>query len=253
MRGRASSRTVSASTDPSAPAEAPGAVSAHPALARRRFARALAPAAAAWNAAGERVSQLWATPAWRRAKSLADRLLLLVLIAAAGWAITNGVFVAQRAIANRTVVRVHLAGLPTVKVLRSSGGAGGAQAVLPAALLPGTRVERIAVTIANDSPDGVQFESGTLTGPYLAASVALAPEVRSYIGPSGTIRLVGTVTVDCNAAGQVAAALIAGQASPEQAPTTVAVTVADTSGAAHRTILTVDTTAFAVQGQVCTV
>jgi hypothetical protein len=61
----------------------------------------------------------------------------------------------------------------------------------------------------------------------------------------------GTVTVDCDAATGVADALVAITPAAEQAPTVVTLTVADADGSIHQEPMILDTTAMAVQGQVC--
>jgi len=250
MAGPASSRTVSASTDSSVSTTASGG-GPHAAVSRSALARAAAPLVSAWRAGSGRVSHLWTTPGWRRSKATADRVLLFVIVAAIGWAVVNGVFVAQRASTNRAIALVHLAAQPAVQIERPGTDAEG-DATLPTAVLSGTRTERIAISIANDSPDGVVLKVGTLTGPYLAGAVRLVPDADGYIVPTGAIHLTGTVTVNCDAAAQTASALVDGRPSPEHEATTVAVSVADPNGTVHHVNLVIDTTAYAVQGQVCT-
>lgn len=205
----------------------------------------------AWHAGSERVSHLWTTPGWRRSKAVADRGLLFVIVAAVAWAVVNGVFVAQRASANRAVALVHLAPQPAVQIERSGTDKDG-RTTLPTEVLTGAQTERIAISIANDSPDGVVLKSGTLTGPYVTGAVRLVPDASGYIVPTGSIHLTGTVTVDCEAAALTASALMDGRPSPEHGATTVAISVADPNGTVHDVNLVIDTTAYAVQGQVCT-
>ncbi len=241
MAGPASSRTVSASTD--SPVSTPSSASA--------ASRAAAPVFAAWHTGSERVSHLWTTPGWRRGKSVADRVLLFVIAWAVAWAVVNGVFVAQRASTNRAVALVHLASQPAVRIERP-GTESDDRTTLPTEVLSGTQTERISIAVANDSPDGVVLKSGTLTGPYLTGAVRLVPDATGYIVPTGAIHLTGTVTVDCDAAAQTASALTDGRPSPEHEATTVAISVADPNGTVHHVNLVIDTTAYAVQGQVCT-
>jgi hypothetical protein len=242
MAGSASSRTVSASTDSTAPAagtEAP----------RTALGRAAAPFAAAGHAASGQLSRFWTTPGWRRAKTAADRVLLCAIAAAVGWAVVNGVFTAQRATANRAVVLVHLASQPAVQVVRPGLGT---KEILPTGVLSGTRTEKISIAVANDGPDGVTLKGGTLSGPFLVGTVQLKPDASGYIVPTGVIHLTGEVSVDCDAAASTAAALMDGAPSPQRQATTASITVADANKDLRQTDLVVDTTAFAVQGQVCT-
>jgi hypothetical protein len=213
--------------------------------------RAAAPLVTAWHAASERVSHFWTTPGWRRTKTAADGVLLFVFVGAIAWAVVNGVFVAQRASANRASVLVHLAPQPAVGIQRP-GAAAKSHAKLPTAVLHGTHTVRITISMANDSADGVVLKDSTLTGPFLVGAVNLVPDASGYIVPTGAIHLTGTLTVDCDAAAQTAGALVGGSPSPEHQATTIAVAVADTNGTVHHIDLVIDTTAYAVQGQVCT-
>jgi hypothetical protein len=245
MAGPASSRTVSASTDSSVSTAPPEGGP------RTAVSRAMASFVALWAAASERVSHFWTTPHWRRAKTTADRVVLVVFVGAFTWAVVNAVFVAQRAATNRTLAIVHLSSQPTVQI-KLPGSETESQATLPTEVLHGTQTERIEIFIANDGPDGVVLKNSTLTGPYLGGAVKLAPKAGGYIDPTGGNYLTGTVTVDCDAAARTANALVAGRPSPLDQPTTVAVAVADADGTVHHMNLVIDTTAFAVQGQVCT-
>ncbi len=210
----------------------------------------------AWSAVraavSARVDRFLTSPHWRRTKLLADRVLLVAVVAAIGWAVTNGVFVAQRAATNRALAIVHLSGAPAVKSAGLTGKAA-MSTVPPTVVLSGDRTAHVSIGITNDGVDGVTLKGGTLTGPYLSGSVRLAPSSSTgYIAGHGTAQLVGTVTVNCDAALPVTHAFVAGQPGPVQQATAVAVSVNDTNGAAHSTNLTVDTTAFAIQGRVCT-
>jgi hypothetical protein len=247
MARPASSRTVSASTDSSAaPAEAP------PAQGARAASRVAAPVASAGRAASARVSHFWTTAAWRQVKAVADRVLLVVVVTGVGWAATNAVFVAQRAVANRAVANVHLSNQPIVRIIRAAGGAGTTP-VVPTVALRGMRTERVSIGIANDGSDGVVLKSGTLTGPYLAGgAVQLAVEGNGYLRAAGTVHMNALVTVDCDAAAPAAEALASTLPSPLRQPTGIAISVTDANGNVHRSTLVIDTTAFAVQGQVCT-
>ena len=251
MAGPASSRTVSASTDSSLSATSAETVSRSTG-GRGALSNATAPLVAAGHAASGRVSHFWTTPGWRRAKHLADRALLLAVVAAIAWAAVNGVFTAQRAATNRGIAIVHLSGHPILQVPRTSGGNAAVRPVLPTSVLLGTRTGHFSINIANDGPDGVVLKDSTLTGPYLAGPARLVPDATGYIVAGGAIHLTGTVTVDCDAAAQVAGALTSGWPSPERQATTLAIPVADAGGHVHDLSLVIDTTAFAVQGQVCT-
>jgi hypothetical protein len=125
--------------------------------------------------------------------------------------------------------------------------------VLPSEVLTGSQTARVSISIANDSPDGVVIQPATLTGPYLAGPVALRPDNgNGYILGNGTIHLVGTVTVNCDAAGSVARTLVQGGQTAAQQPTTIAFDLRDTNKKKHTAFLVIDTTAAALQGRVCT-
>lgn len=203
------------------------------------------------NAAIARLSHFLTTPAWRRIKFLADRVLLVAVLGAIGWTAVNGVFVAQRAATNRTQVLVRLAGPPTLGHAVVAGRES-ANAAPPTVVLAGVQSARIEIAIANDATDGASFKGGTLTGPYLSGNTKLAPDISDgYVMGHGTIHLVGTITVDCDAAIAVTHALVAGRQGTTQPVTNLTITLTDTDGALHSVILTVDTTAFAIQGRVC--
>jgi hypothetical protein len=208
--------------------------------------------AAIWRAASEWVSHFLTTPAWRWTKRIADGTLLIAVMVAIGWAAANGVFVAQRASDNRGQVLIHLGGLPTVKPAAISGKSA-VTTLPPTIVLDGVRSDRISIAIANDGPDGTTLIGGTLTGPYFPSPVKLLPgNHHGYVGGGNTGLLIGTVTVDCDAAMPVAHALVGGRLSSAQQATTLTVTAKDTNGTAHSVPLTLDTTAFAVQARVCT-
>lgn len=208
--------------------------------------------AAVWGAATARVSRFLATPFWRRTKLLADGVLLAAVMAAIGWAATNGVFVAQRAATNRAQVVVHLSGAPSVRPAGLSGKVPTSSAP-PTVVLAGSRSARVTIGIANDGVDGMTVKGATLTGPFLTGSVQLKLSSRTdYVAGTSTAALVGTVTVDCDAASAVSHALVAGQQGPAQQATNVVVSVKDTDGTVHSITLFLDSTAFAIQGRVCT-
>jgi hypothetical protein len=203
------------------------------------------------RAAGELISRLWTSEAWRRTKATADRILLLVIAAAVAWAATHGILVARRAAFDRTVAVVHLAAAPSVQIVGQNGATHKASA-FPTSALRGTRTVTVYVSLTNPGPDGVVLRGGTLAGPFLNGPVALTRIAGGYLAPFGTSRMVGTVTVDCDAAARVVGTLIARLPGSEQAPTTVYVAASDTDGAVHQATLVIDTTAYAVQGRACT-
>jgi len=210
--------------------------------------------AATGRAASGRVSHFLTTPSWRWIKWSADRVLLFSAVGAVGWAAVNGGFVAHRATHDRAQAVIHLASQPAVHFSPISGGKAPTVLAPPTAVLSGARSERISVAVTNDGADGVTLTGGTLTGPYLASAVKLVPyKNRGYLAGSNTALLVGTVTVNCDAAAPVAHTLVAGRAGSAQ-PTATEVTVSakDTEGSVHTVRLLLDTTAYAVQGQVCT-
>jgi hypothetical protein len=254
----ASSRTVSTSTDSSPTAVAAAAGSGDEAVATpaadRSTARArLAVAArAALQAVSGRASRFFAAPVWRRTKQSADWVMLIAVTIAFGWMLCSSVFMGTRAVANRGVAVVHLGGQPEVQVF-AVGGAPRRYDVLPSEVLTGSQTARVSISIANDSPDGVVIKPGTMTGPYLAGAIKLAPDNGTgYILGNGTIHYVGTVTVDCDAAAQVARTLVEGGRVAQQQPTAIAFGLTDTNKVAHTAYLVIDDTAAAVQGRVCT-
>jgi hypothetical protein len=208
-------------------------------------------AAAAWRAGSALVSRFLATPLWRGTKFVADRVLLVAVFAAIGWTVVNGVYTAQRAATDRALALVHIGGAPTVKS-PDAGRKSSTNVPPPTVVLEGTRSAQISIAITNDGVDGVSLKGGTLAGPYISGDVKLRPGSRTgYIGGHSTSTLLGTVTVDCNAAAPVSHALVIGHRSVQQ-PTTLTVSVNDTNGVTHSVALPVDNTALAVQGRVCT-
>jgi hypothetical protein len=249
----ASSKTVSTSTDSSPPA-APALDGIGPQNPRPRKTppHVVTRLAAAWHAAAAWVSHVLTTPVWRRVKLLADAALLIAAVGAIGWAATNGVFVAKRAADDRAQALVHLGGLPTVR-LSAVGSKTPLSSAPPTIVLSGIRSERISLALTNDGNDGVTLKSGTLTGPYFPSPMKLVPfNHGGYVAGHGTSLLIGTVTVDCDAATSVASALVSGQLDTTQPATAVTVSAKDTNGNMHTLLLTVDTTGLAIQGRVCT-
>jgi hypothetical protein len=252
MRRGASSRTVSTSTDSSLSAapdlNGSGTPSPRP---RKTPPYVVTRLAAAWRKTSAWVSHFLTTPVWRRVKLLADVVLLVAVFGAIGWAATNGVFVAQRAADDRAQALVHLGG--PVK-LTEIGGKGALSAAPPTIALSGVHADRISIAVTNDGTDGVTIESGTLSGPFFPRAMKLMPNNRSsaYIGGHSSGALIGTATVDCDAAAPVSQALIAGQPGSPQPATTLELSAKDTNGTVHSVLLTIDTTAYAIQGRVCT-
>jgi hypothetical protein len=249
----ASSKAVSTSTDSSPPAaqtlDGSGPPNPRPRMTPPHVVTRLA---VAWRAASAWVSHFLTTPVWRSAKLLADGVLLVAVIGAIAWAATNGVFVAKRAANDRAQALVHLGGLPTVK-LAAVGGRTLLSTAPPTIVLSGMRSDRISIAITDDGTDGVTLKGGTLTGPFFADAVTLVPNDHGgYVAGHGTAVLVGTVTVDCDAAASVSHALVTGQQDSPQQTTDLTVTAKDTNGNMHTALLSVDSTAFAIQGRVCT-
>ena len=252
----ASSRTVSTSTDSSVSAveATAGGEGGEPVAGARPSARArlTAPFAAAWGAASGRVSQFVAAPGWRRTKTTADGVMLIVVAGAVGWTLCSSVFLGTRAVANRGVAVVHLGGQPEVLIAWSDGSTPK-YPVLPGEVLTGSQTAHVSISIANDSPDGVVISPGTLTGPYLSGPVKLQPDNgNGYILGNGTIHYVGTVNVDCDAAAAVARTMVDGGSVLRQQPTAIALELRDTNKVMHKAYLVIDTTAAAIQGRVCT-
>jgi hypothetical protein len=254
MRRGASSRTVSTSTDSSLSAarDLDGTSTPSP-RPRKTPPYVVTRLAAAWRKTSAWVSHFLTTPVWRRVKLLADVVLLVAVFGALGWAATNGVFVANRAADDRAQALVHLGGLPTV-TLTEIGSKRPLSDVPPTIVLSGIHSDRISIALTNDGTDGVTVQSAMLSGPFFPRAMKLVPNhpVGAYIGGQGTSILVATVTVDCDAAAPVAQALVAGEPGSPEPPTTLKLSAKDTNGTAHSVLLTIDTTAFAIQGRVCT-
>lgn len=249
MRRLASSRTVSTSTD-SSPSVWTSPPNPRP---RKMPPRVVTRLAAARRAASARVSHFLTTPTWRRVKWTADRALLFAVVGAVGWAAVNGIFVAHRAAHDRAQADIHLGSWPAVHFSPLSGGKAPTNTAPPAVVLNGARSNRISITITNDGADGITLTGGTLTGPYLAGPTKLVPyKNRGFIAGSDTGLLVGTATVDCDAAAPVAHALVDGQPGSARPTTEVTVSAKDTNGTVHTVRLVLDTTALAVQGRMCT-
>jgi hypothetical protein len=214
--------------------------------------RPAAATAAAFGAVSGWVSRLFAAPGWQRTKRAADWVMLVVVVAALGWTVCSSVFLGTRAVSNRGVAVVHLGGQPEVQITWASGEAPN-YAVLPSEVRTGSQTAHVTISIANDSPDGVVIQPGTLTGPYLASPVELRPDNGTgYILGNGTIHFVGTVTVNCDAAAAVARTLVQGGQTAQQQPTAIAFDLRDANKALHKAYLVIDTTAAALQGRVCT-
>lgn len=207
--------------------------------------------AAPWRAASARVSHFPTTPTWRRTKQVSDRVLLFAVVGAIGWAAVNGVFVAHRAAHDRQQAIVHLGGMPTVR-LSPIGGRSKVGAAPPSVVLTGVRSDQVSIAVNDDGADGVTLTGATLSGPYFQSTTKLVPNHGGYVAGSGTGVLIGTVSVDCDAAASVAEALVTGQRVSEQPATELTVTAKDTNGTVHNVRLIVDTTAYAVQGRTCT-
>jgi hypothetical protein len=95
--------------------------------------------------------------------------------------------------------------------------------------------------------------TATLTGPYLAGSVKLAPAGNGYLGAGSDILMTGLVTVNCTAAARVSQATIEGRTVPGLGlPTSISFRATDANGTTHQESLDIDTDAYALQGQVCT-
>jgi hypothetical protein len=196
-----------------------------------------------------RIEALWSSAAWRQLKRLLDALMIVGVVFAVAWAATNGVFVARRAYTNRTIVQVHLANSPVV--IHSLNGAKIAAGIVQPVILHGRRTVHVAFVVENEGPDGVVLRSGTLSGPFLAGPTPLEHTGSGYVAMRQRAAVTGTVTVDCDAAAGVSGALAALDAVPPQAPTVVTLTVNDADHTAHQLTMTLDTTAAALQGQVC--
>lgn len=194
------------------------------------------------------LADLWEGAAWRRAKVAADRVLVAAVAAAVAWAGVTAVFAVRRATTNRALAAVHLGGQPPtfttlagVRIPPSAHAAAG----------HATRTEIVRLHLVNDSPDGVDLGPVTLTGPFLTGTVRLAYQGNGYLIGGGDVQLRGRVTVDCAAAAAVTNAALGSTLTTGLPPTEVSFTATDANGRPHPTALVIDTTAYAVQSQVC--
>ena len=179
---------------------------------------------------------------WQRVKTTADYALLFVVVGSLGWAVTTAVATARQKTRNRAVVEVHLGTNPVLFP-------DLATTYFPAG--SGERTQQVRIVIANDSPDGVFVDAASLSGPYLAGTTRLSLPNHGYI-PAGLTNVgIGEVTIDCGQADGLLQQIKAGTLTEGQRPTTVAVSLTDANNQARTFTLTVDTTAAAIQGQVC--
>lgn len=179
---------------------------------------------------------------WQRVKTAADYILLIFVVGCIGWAVPTAVTTVQQTTRDRAVVEVHLSTNPVQLPKLST-------TYFPAGT--GTRSQQLRIVIANDSPDGVFVKSASLTGPYLAGPVKLSLPNNGYI-PAGMTNLgSGTVTVDCGQTAALLEDIKTGTLDTTLPPTQVTVTLTDANKQNRTFVLTVDTTAVAIQGQVC--
>jgi hypothetical protein len=179
---------------------------------------------------------------WQRVKTVADYILLIFVVGCIGWSVPTAVTTVRQTTRDRAVVEVHLSTNPVQLPQLST-------TYFPAGT--GMRSQQVRIVIANDSPDGVFVKAASLTGPYLAGTVNLSLPNNGYI-PAGMTNLGnGTVTVDCGQTDTVLKNIKAGTLNTDLPPTQVKVTLTDANNQTRTFVLTVDTTATAIQGQVC--
>lgn len=194
----------------------------------------------------------WTPPAWRTIKRVMDKVLLAAVCFAVAWALTNGVYLAQRAITDRSVISVHMGSGPAVTIDTQRGEQRPSQQ-LRRTLLTGEQTAKVSVAVANDGPDGITVGAAVLTGPYLTGAVKLTPAGAGYLGKGTDILMTGFVTVNCTSAAQVAQAYIDGRTlSDLQRPTSISFPATDANRTTHQENLVIDTDAYELQGQVCT-
>lgn len=180
--------------------------------------------------------------AWQRVKAVADYVLLVAVVGGLGWASTTAVSTAKQTTRNRAIVAVHLGTNPVILPDLS-------KTYFPAGT--GVRTQSVKIVIANDSPDGVFVQNAELSGPYLTGTVRLSLPNNGYIPPGMTTGGIGEVSINCAKTDGLLAKLRAGVVETDQAPTTVVVGLTDANKQSRTFTLTVDTTAAAIQGQVC--
>ena len=179
---------------------------------------------------------------WRRVKTVADYVLLIFVVGSLGWSATTAVATVKQTTRNRAVVEVHLGTNPVqLPDLRTTYFPPGT----------GARTQQVRIVIANDSPDGVFVHTATLSGPFLAGTTRLSLPNNGYVPPGLTNIGTGEVTVDCGQTGGLLAQIEAGTLDTSRQPTQVVVTLTDANKQDRTFTLTVDTTATAIQGQVC--
>ena len=175
-------------------------------------------------------------------RRIADGILLVAVTGSIGWSATTAVATVQQNTRNRAIVQVHL-GTNPVRLPELS------TTVFPAGT--GTRSQQVAIIVANDSPDGVFINTAELSDPYLTGTVDLAMPNNGYVGGGMNTAARGELTVDCAQTGDLLAQIRAGELNTTQQPTILRITVTDANKQRHSYTLTIDTTAAAIQGQVC--
>ena len=179
---------------------------------------------------------------WQRVKTVADYTLLIFVVGSLGWSVTTAVATVKQTTRDRAVVAVHL-GTNPVQLPQLSA------TYFPAGT--GVRTQEVRIVIANDSPDGVFVNTASLTGPFLTAATELSLPNNGYI-PAGQTNIgTGEVSVDCGQTGPLLDQIKAGTIDTSRPPTQVTVTLTDANNQDRTFTLTVDTTATAIQGQVC--
>jgi hypothetical protein len=194
----------------------------------------------------------------RRLKLVADRLLLFATVCTVAWALTAVGFIERWSMMKRAQVAVQLAGGPSIAFAHADGTRMQPSADRFGAPAADTRTTQSAVTVIasiallNEGPRPVTIRSAQLAGPFLTGDTDLVAdsEGRILAGHSGHVR--GSITVDCADAAQIVYDAAHGVAASGQSPTELVLTVVTANGVAHRVVLTIDDTSYAVQGRACT-
>jgi hypothetical protein len=195
----------------------------------------------------------------RKAKLIADRVLLFVTVCTLVWAVTGVAFVEKWSMIKRSTIAVHLPGGPAVTFANLDGtrfqpAADTLGSTTPAAArlaAEPTLTVIVSITVVNDGPRPVTISSADLSGPFLTGDPTLVADAGGAVAAGYASHVRGSITVQCAAASSVVADAAESVALPGQAPTVLGLTVVTANHVSHRVDLTIDTTAYAVQGRAC--
>jgi hypothetical protein len=189
----------------------------------------------------------------RRVKILADRTLLFVTVGSLAWALTGTAYIEKWSRIDKSTLSLHLAGGPGIELTPLDGTRYqpstytlGVTKAVPSSITVIARIPFI-----NNSPRAVTVRAASLSGPFLAGAPALAPGADGRVSSNRSGYVEGSVTVQCAATGSLAADATQGIAHPDEGPTVLTMTVVTADMKSHQVTLTIDDTAYAIQGRAC--